>query len=87
MFLNEKCPLNVRIRTKTAELLILRKMEAIDIYSLYPHIWKKINKKSLYNMEQIYLKIERILIELSNRYKKPTKSKFANNHKIIKILN
>ena len=59
MFLNERCPLNVRIRSKTAELLILRKMEAIEIYSIYPNIWKRINKKSLYNMEQIYIKIKK----------------------------
>ena len=61
MFLNEKCPLKVKIKTKKAELLILKKVEAIEIYSVYPHIWKKINKKSLYNMKQIYLKIKKIL--------------------------
>ena len=84
MFLNERCPLKVKIRTKTAELLILRKMEAIEIYSIYPNIWKRINKKSLYNMEQIYLKIKKILIEVSNRYKKSTKSNnIFKKHKII----
>jgi hypothetical protein len=69
MFLNERCPLLAKVRTKTAEILILRKIEAIEIYSIYPNIWKRINKKSLYNMEQIYLKIKKIVIELSNRYK------------------
>ena len=69
MFLNERCPLVAKVRTRNAELLILRKMEAIEIYSIYPNIWKRINKKSLYNMEQIYLKIKKIVIELSNRYK------------------
>ena len=89
MFLNEKCPLKVKIKTKTAELLILKKMEAIEIYSIYPHIWTKINKKSLYNMEQIYLKIEKILNELCNRFKKTTttttskKSTFLNEYKIV----
>ena len=43
MFLNERSPLNAKIRTKTAELLLLRKLEAIEIYSLYPNIWKRIN--------------------------------------------
>ncbi len=65
MLLNERCPLNARIRTRTAELLILKKVEAIEIYSIYPNIWKRINKKSLYDMEQIYLKIQKTLIELS----------------------
>ena len=68
MFLNERCPLVAKVRTKTAELLILRKMEAIEIYSIYPNIWKRINKKSLFNMEQIYHKIKKLVIELSNRY-------------------
>ena len=69
MFLNERCPLIAKVRTENAELLILRKMEAIEIYSIYPNIWKRINKKSLHNMEQIYLKIKKLVIELSNRYK------------------
>jgi len=68
MFLNERCPLVAKVRTKTAECLILRKMEAIEIYSIYPNIWKRINKKSLFNMEQIYQKIRKVVIELSNRY-------------------
>ena len=68
MFLNEKCPLNGKIKSKKAELLTLRKMEAIEIYSIYPHIWKKINKKSLFNMEQIYKKIEKVVIDISSRY-------------------
>ena len=68
MFLNERCPLVAKVKTKSAELLILRKIEAIEIYSIYPNIWKRINKKSLHNMEQIYLKIKKVVTELSNRY-------------------
>jgi len=68
MFLNERSPLIAKVRTKNAELLILRKMDAIEIYSVYPNIWKRINKKSLYNMEQIYLKIKKLIIEISKRY-------------------
>ena len=44
MLLNERSPINAKIRTKSAELLMLRKIEAIEIYSLYPNIWKRINK-------------------------------------------
>ena len=68
MFLNERSPLVAKVRTNSAELLILRKIEAIEIYSIYPNIWKRINKKSLYNMEQIYKKIKKVVIELSHRY-------------------
>ena len=93
MFLNERCPLEAKVRTKTAELLILRKIEAIEIYSIYPNIWKRINKKSLFNMEQIYLKIKKVVVELSSRYKvnidsfisrKKTKSKKVSNNNIKK---
>ena len=81
MFLNDPCPLTAKVRTKIAELLILRKIEAIEIYSIYPNIWKRINKKSLYNMEQIYLKIRKIIIELSKKYNiKLGKSASLNKH-------
>ena len=68
MFLNEPCPLVAKVRTRTAELFILRKIEAIEIYSIYPNIWRRINKKSLFNMDQIYLKIRKIILELAERY-------------------
>ena len=68
MFLNERCPIVAKVRTRSAELLILRKMEAIEIYSIYPNIWKRINKKALHNMDQIYLKIKKMVIELANRF-------------------
>ena len=68
MFLNERSPLTAKVKTKTAELLIIRKIEAIEIYSIYPNIWKRINKKSLFNMEQIYLKIRKMVLELLKRY-------------------
>jgi hypothetical protein len=67
MFLNRPSPYKVRIGTRNAELLILRKMEAIEIYTVYPNIWKRINKKSLYNMEQINFKAEKKLIEISKK--------------------
>ena len=38
MFLNERSPLLVKVKTKVAELLILKKMEAIEIHSVYPNI-------------------------------------------------
>ena len=87
MFLNERCPLICKVRTRNAELLILRKMEAIEIYSVYPNIWKRINKKSLYNMEQIYLKIKRVVIDFSIRYNinfgKKRLSKFNTNNRLL----
>ena len=68
MFLNERSPLIVKVKTKVSELLILRKMEAIEIYSIYPNIWKRINKKSLYNMEQIKFRIKKELFSFAKKY-------------------
>ena len=68
MFLDERCPLVVKVKTKLAELLVLRKMEAIEIYSIYPNIWKRINKKSLFNMEQIKQRIKKELISIFTKY-------------------
>ena len=68
MFLDERSPLAVKVKTKMAELFILKKMEAIEIYSIYPNIWKRINKKSLYNMEQVKLKILKELLDVSIKY-------------------
>ena len=68
MFLNERSPLVVKVKSKIAELLVLRKMEAIEIYSIYPIIWKRINKKSLFNMEQIKMKIKNGLFFIAKKY-------------------
>ena len=53
MFLNNRCPLYVKVRTKKAELLLLRKLDAVSISTTYPHIWKKIIAKSLTNTKKI----------------------------------
>lgn len=71
MFLNEKSPLSLKVRSKVSELLVLRKMEAIEIYSIYPNIWDRINKKSIFNMEQIKKRIKKelYLVSKQNRLK------------------
>ena len=86
MFLNDRCPLNVKVRTRTAELFILRKIEAIEIYSIYPNIWKRINQKSLYNMEQINQKIKKIVEDFSIRYNINLGKKLINKSKDNKSL-
>jgi hypothetical protein len=54
-----------KVKTNNAELLLLKKLEAIEIYSLYPNIWKRINKTSLNNMELIYQKIKKSIIKFA----------------------
>ena len=84
MFLNERCPLIVKVQSKIAELLILRKMEAIEIYSIYPNIWKRINKKSLFNLEQIKLKMQKELILFAQKYGSKAEKNILKSSKSLK---
>ena len=61
MFLEQRCPLRLRVRSKKCELFFLRKMDAIKISTSYQNIWRKINKKSIYNFEQIKKSIHKII--------------------------
>ena len=83
MFLNERSPLIVKVKTKVAELLVLRKMEAIEIYSIYPNIWKRINKKSLFNMEQIKGKIKNELFFIAKKFGSEAERNILQNSKSL----
>ena len=61
MFLNLQSPLTLRTKTKMAELYYLHKTAAVEISTSYPLIWKQINKKSLYNYEQIKKLMNKVL--------------------------
>ena len=61
MFLNQRSPLSLRVKTKKAELFFLNKTDAIDISTCYPTIWQKINMKSLFNFEQIKRLMNKII--------------------------
>jgi len=49
MFLNKKSPVYVRVKSNKADLLLLKKLDALKISSNYPNIWKSILKKPLEN--------------------------------------
>ena len=66
MFLNKHSPLYVRVRTKKAELLLLRKLDAVSISTSYPKIWKKIIAKSLTNTKKIKNLTLKMLITFCN---------------------
>ena len=53
MFLCKPSPLCLRVKSKVAELMVLRKYDALDISLKYPNIWSKIFKKSYRNMLSI----------------------------------
>ena len=102
MFLNERAPLRVRVKSKKAELFYLNKTDAIEISTLYPNIWNRIIKKSLFNMKQIKNLVRKILIYFSklngiylneeickdiNSDSFTSKSNFNDNSKIIENTN
>jgi hypothetical protein len=53
MFLNKRSTLRVKVKSNKAELFYLNKKDALEISISYSLIWKKINKRSLFNWEQI----------------------------------
>ena len=53
MFLNKKSPLYMRVHSSVADLLFLKKLDAISISDRYPEIWKNIIKKPLENTKII----------------------------------
>ena len=61
MFLEQRSPLRVRVKSKKSELFFLKKMDAIKISTSYPNIWRRINKKSVFNFEQIKKSIKKII--------------------------
>ena len=87
MFLNEKSPLVLKVKTKVSELLVLRKMEAVEIYSIYPNIWVRINKKSIFNMEQIKKRIKKELYIISKKYSSMHENMLKKSKTIKKYLN
>ena len=64
MFLCKPSPLCLRVKSKVAELMLLRKYDAMDISIKYPNIWSKIFKKSYRNM----LSIKQITIHKIKHY-------------------
>ena len=63
MFLNKRSPLSLRVRSVKAELLFLKKIDAIQISSSYPNIWKRVNKVSFYNLKQISKNMKKIILQ------------------------
>ena len=68
MFLNKNCPLWVKVKSRKADLLLLKKLDAIDISSNYQDIWKRILKRPLANSKNINKLILKILSNFCNYY-------------------
>ena len=68
MFLNKRSPLRLRVKTKKAELYFLKKIDAIEISSSYPNIWKRANRASFHNLKQIKKIMHKIIIHFCETY-------------------
>ena len=68
MFLNKRSPLCLRVKTKKAELFFLKKIDAIEISSSYPNIWKRVNKASFHNLKQIKKIMQKIIKHFCETY-------------------
>jgi hypothetical protein len=68
MFLNKRSPLCLRVKTKKAELFFLKKIDAIEISSSYPNIWKRVNKASFDNLKQIKKIMQKIIKHFCETY-------------------
>ena len=68
MFLNKRSPLSLRVKTKKAELYLLKKLDAIEISSSYPNIWKRVNRASFHNLKQIKKIMNKIIKHFCETY-------------------
>ena len=67
MFLNKPSSFTLRVKSPKAELLMLKKIDAIEISSNYPNIWKRVNKKSFKNLVHLKDLISREMIKFCGK--------------------
>jgi hypothetical protein len=75
MTLKKPCPLTLQVKSKFAELYLLKKDEAVTISRNYPNIWKKLYVKEFHNLRSIknltfsalrkYIEINQLLFNLN----------------------
>ena len=59
--LNKPCPLSLQVKSKFAELFLLKKVTAVGLSRNYPNIWKKLYGREFLNMMKIKNKTFSIL--------------------------
>ena len=74
MTLKDSCPLTLQVKSKFAELYMLKKDEAISTSKSYPNIWKKLYGREFHNLKSIkdrtfkclnkYIEVNQLLIDL-----------------------
>ena len=94
MFLNKRSPLYVRVASKKVDLLLLKKLDSIDISDRYPDIWKTIIKRPLENSKMISnltLKTLSIFCNLNGikikLFKKKNDNKYFPRYYLMPVIN
>ena len=64
MFLQKPSPFTLRIKSRIAEILLLRKHDAIIISKTFPNIWRRIYSKSYHNL----VSFKKLTIKTLKRY-------------------
>ena len=81
MFLDRRSPLTVRVKSKKTELFYLEKTDAVEIASTFPVVWRKIIKKSLFNMEQMERLINKAVKVCHKIYNTNVQNDDGENHR------
>ena len=66
MFLDKPSPLSLKVKSKKAELLLLRKFDALSISRVHSNIWKRFQRKAYLNM----VSIKNLTIKIIKDYSK-----------------
>ena len=53
MTLNKPCPLSLQVKSKIAELFLLKKERAVNLSKNFPNIWRKIYEREFHNLKKI----------------------------------
>ena len=61
MTLKKPCPLSLQVKSKIAELFLLKKEQAVNLSKSYPNIWRKLYGKEFHNLKSIKRHTFRIL--------------------------
>ena len=61
MTLNKPCPLSLQVKSKMAELFLLKKDQAVNLSKNYPNIWLRIYSKEFHNIRTIKKKTFSVL--------------------------
>ena len=51
MTLKKPCPLSLQVKSKIAELFLLKKEQAVNLSKSYPNIWRKLYRKEFHNLK------------------------------------